>query len=1070
MLMSSIPSLTWLHVSDLHFGHGDAHCRFDQSGVTSQIISNAQKMADRLGPPDVILVTGDVAYSGQPSQYEQARVWLNNLQAAVRGNPLVFLVPGNHDVDRKLAGKTAASAVHRALRAEPEKLDELLYDATEMQSIWPKLGAYTDFAVGYGSPELKPESPFYAQVVPCSLGGKLIIVGLNTALLCFDNDDSPKNLALGRGQLLNAIQQQPQDALLLVLQHHPDEWLSDGKELTAHLQQRAHIQFSGHVHHQQGIVHVPMLGGSRLQFVAGAGHKDKGEEGYHAYSWGQLSEEGLAYYPWVWQPERHAFALAQMLESDDFKHNDHAFVERARLPKSVRSWLPNTPLSAGTSAVSSPAVSIGKTPAVQGATEQEPPKQIVTNVKNDSSDELSKACHIDLFSSSDPPPVCQSWIGRKTELTLISSSSASVIAITGIGGQGKSTLAAKTLELGTQSGTYVQWDWRDLREEDNTFQKQLLSIIARVTKGRLQPSMIANETVEYQAKCLFNELGQEPWIFVLDNVDHYINVDKGIALTGLHAIIKLALTWQHKARFIITCRPRVDYESENFLQIRLGGLSADETIELLMARGVKHPKLDEAHQLSKVTEGHPLWINLMATQVAADKATLKELIVKFQHGMVDGLPREMLRSIWTSLNENQRTLLRCMAELVRAVPADKIFSFFEKRLKTNNRFIKSLRTLKAQNLIIEKSSPNLQNTVELHPVIREFIRREYSTIQRRDYIATVVEFFDRLIIHLRPQIKTSISETTLEHWLDKAELEANMGQYEASMKTLTEIVKYLELRGFGEEYLRIALKILMNIDWALPCLLEHNGTYFVERTVEILEFTRGRSAEADQLLERYGRIVPDNSASYIGYCVMQAFAHWHREEHDVAVEWAEKGHQLKSKHSIDTRFDCAHILALANRDTKKPQNIDSALLFFQNGISLDLICKGQIPDNLQQGHFYGNIGRCLFFKGDYENALSCYIRSALLLEKEAPFIGEYIGNAGYASLWIGQLLEMKNDISTAYLFYRRAYDQWMGVKPALAERLSDQIQACGLKVALELVDLKSRAIEKRCRQWLDSHK
>jgi len=332
-------SLTWLHVSDLHFGHGDAHYRFDQSGVTSAILRNAESMAKRIGPPDLIFVTGDIAFSGQPAQYQQAKEWLGRLRSAVGGSPRLFLVPGNHDVDRKLAMKLSAAAIHKELRAEPRKLDELLSDHTEMQPLWPKLRAYAEFATAVGSPSISADKPFYIEEVPCPLGGKLRIAGLNTALLSFDNDDSPKNLGLGRGQILKAIEEQPTDALLLVLEHHPEEWLLDGKALVAQLQQRAHIQFSGHVHNQHGVVHMPLLGGSRLQFVAGAGHKDQSEEGCHSYAWGQLSEEGLAYYSWVWQPDRMAFALATMIDTDEFKHGDHAFVEENRLPRSLQKWL-----------------------------------------------------------------------------------------------------------------------------------------------------------------------------------------------------------------------------------------------------------------------------------------------------------------------------------------------------------------------------------------------------------------------------------------------------------------------------------------------------------------------------------------------------------------------------------------------------------------------------------------------------------------------------------------------------------------------------------------------------------
>ena len=272
--MSTAPKLTWLHVSDLHFGHGDAHYRFDQQGVTGAILRDAEARAKLLGPPDFIFVTGDIAFSGQKEQYAQAKDWLTKLLAKVGGSPRLFVVPGNHDVDRKQAAKLAAAALHKELRGDPKKLDELLQDASQMQALWPKLGAYAEFAKDLGTPALTAETPFYSQEVDCQLGGKVVVVGLNTALLCLDDQDGPKTLGLGRGQILKAIEQQPTDALLLVLQHHPPEWLSDGNDLAAHLQLRPQIQFSGHVHQQQGVVHMPLLGGTRLQFVAGAGHMD----------------------------------------------------------------------------------------------------------------------------------------------------------------------------------------------------------------------------------------------------------------------------------------------------------------------------------------------------------------------------------------------------------------------------------------------------------------------------------------------------------------------------------------------------------------------------------------------------------------------------------------------------------------------------------------------------------------------------------------------------------------------------------------------------------------------------
>jgi len=69
-----------LHVSDLHFGHHDPALA---KGFADDI--NLQK-------PDLIVASGDFTQIGTKQEFEQAREFLDKLDAPV------FAVPGNHDV------------------------------------------------------------------------------------------------------------------------------------------------------------------------------------------------------------------------------------------------------------------------------------------------------------------------------------------------------------------------------------------------------------------------------------------------------------------------------------------------------------------------------------------------------------------------------------------------------------------------------------------------------------------------------------------------------------------------------------------------------------------------------------------------------------------------------------------------------------------------------------------------------------------------------------------------------------------------------------------------------------
>ena len=330
--------LTFLHISDLHFGHGNARTRFDQKTVVRRLLDDVAVMAQKLGPPDWVLVTGDIAFSAHDKQYFQAEQWLAKLRSILR-IPVqrILAVPGNHDIDRGLAGKTASAAVHDVLRQHPKKLDEYIDHPDQLDiAIWPKLAAYAKFVAPYSTSSITPESPFWRHEVDTALG-RVVFAGLNTALLSHDKSDAPTNLLLGNGQLHAAIVEPDSEALLIVLQHHPPEWLADGTDMVRLIQHRPHLVFSGHVHDQGGFLNLGFHGGELVHLVAGAGHDEAHEVGEHGYAWVSLSASGLAYYPRKWSRKNKQFRPA----SSDFEGMVDGCITYAvdRLPKALARWL-----------------------------------------------------------------------------------------------------------------------------------------------------------------------------------------------------------------------------------------------------------------------------------------------------------------------------------------------------------------------------------------------------------------------------------------------------------------------------------------------------------------------------------------------------------------------------------------------------------------------------------------------------------------------------------------------------------------------------------------------------------
>lgn len=91
------PSITWLHLSDLHRGGKEAR---DWPTVQAAFERDLQHMSSRvLSPPDLVLFTGDLAFRGDPGEYR--------LVAELLGGPVLAFLAGTADDDLTLLVEVA---------------------------------------------------------------------------------------------------------------------------------------------------------------------------------------------------------------------------------------------------------------------------------------------------------------------------------------------------------------------------------------------------------------------------------------------------------------------------------------------------------------------------------------------------------------------------------------------------------------------------------------------------------------------------------------------------------------------------------------------------------------------------------------------------------------------------------------------------------------------------------------------------------------------------------------------------------------------------------------------------
>src|SRR5262249_17780994 len=145
--------------------------------------------------------------------------------------------------------------------------------------------------------------------------------------------------------------------------------------------------------------------------------------------------------------------------------------------------------------------------------------------------------------------------------------------------------------------------------------------------------------------------------------------------------------------------------------------------------------------------------------------------------------------------------------------------------------------------------------------------------------------------------------------------------------------------------------------------------------------------------------------------------------------------ELKENSQADTDYDTAHSLALALRDSGSP---DIALLTFLEGRELSELLEPDELDEQRSGSHYGNVGRCLHLMGQIEQALICYQKSAIVLERENA--NEQVLNQGFARKWIGEVLATRGQYCLGQIFLRSAHQKWMLVAPPRANHLAGVMQ------------------------------
>lgn len=663
------------------------------------------------------------------------------------------------------------------------------------------------------------------------------------------------------------------------------------------------------------------------------------------------------------------------------------------------------------------------------------------------------------LKDTDSPPQNEYWVGRDTELQLLEADVASTVVISGIGGQGKSALAARYLRRQMADGAFERWDWRDCKEEGDRIGTQLMRIILRVSGGRIDLGSLETADSSALVAILFNVLGTQRWLFVFDNVDYYMNLETGEFAYGLGKLFDAANARDHRSRFIFTCRPGSKSESLKCLRLPLEGLSEKESAELFSKCGIRGDDLQSVKDAHDLTNGHPMWMSMLAMQVKRMQRSLAEIVREIRNGTGE-LPEKTLRSIWSSLNNNQQALLRTLAEVERPQPEHRLEEMVEGI--PWNRIARSVKTLRSLQLIVVRRQEEVE-LLELHPLVKAFVRKEFPRQDREQYISKIVLFLEKMMGKYKSLLDKRPPFLILDHWMQKIELDLNRGRHEDAVLSLTEVAGPLTESGFYEELVRMGKRLLNEIDWAVACV-EYKS--FDQLLIVVIESMTqlGQYTDAERYLANYETAIPGKSAQYINLCALRCYCYWYRQEFAQAIMWGEEGDVLRATSNVDTSFFSAHNLALARRDSGQ---IEPALRYFLAGSDLVSVVSDKTTEKGRPGNFYGNIGRCLHFQGKLQDAVAVYRKSASLLEEDQGRLADL--NRGYIRFWIGEAQESLGEKELAASCFAAAIRKWDRVSPPrarAAETSLSRVMSDGYNPAGAIANDADEA-ERRFRTWLN---
>jgi hypothetical protein len=239
--------------------------------------------------------------------------WLDRLALAVGSEIFrIQIVPGNHDIDRNKDSMSAKHLLAIIRAGGATEYEKILGNDNDRAALFARFEEYGRFCEGYDCPldvEGRLSTNLHVELAP---GRAIRFVRMNSSLLCTgaETDEQPE-LMIGARQFTVP---RADGEEMVVLVHHPFNWLKDSADVRRYLQSRARVLISGHEHNPKVHVEPAEEGSDLLMLAAGATVPSKSDETYTftynviEFDWEvELDALAVTLHPRAWSTTRTCF-------------------------------------------------------------------------------------------------------------------------------------------------------------------------------------------------------------------------------------------------------------------------------------------------------------------------------------------------------------------------------------------------------------------------------------------------------------------------------------------------------------------------------------------------------------------------------------------------------------------------------------------------------------------------------------------------------------------------------------------------------------------------------------------